>query len=75
MRTLLRLALGAPLLVTGIFGQEIYDLLLKNGHVIDPANKRNGRLMSPSPAPKSLGLALTWQPRMRASSWTPANTM
>ena len=22
---------------------EIYDLLLKNGHVIDPANKRNGR--------------------------------
>jgi dihydroorotase len=24
-------------------GQQIYDLLLKNGHVIDPANKRNGR--------------------------------
>jgi dihydroorotase len=23
--------------------QEIYDLLLKNGHVIDPANGRNGR--------------------------------
>src|SRR5688500_11068100 len=22
---------------------QIYDLLLKNGHVIDPANKRNGR--------------------------------
>lgn len=25
-------------------GQEIYDLLLKGGHVIDPKNKRNGRL-------------------------------
>lgn len=24
-------------------GQQIYDLLLKNGHVLDPANKRNGR--------------------------------
>jgi dihydroorotase len=24
--------------------QEIYDLLLKNGHVIDPKNKRNARL-------------------------------
>src|SRR5882672_5448347 len=23
--------------------QEIYDLLLKNGHVIDPANHRDGR--------------------------------
>jgi len=23
--------------------QQIYDLLLKNGHIIDPANKRNGR--------------------------------
>ncbi|MCL4854487.1 MAG: hypothetical protein KJZ78_24260, partial [Bryobacteraceae bacterium] len=23
--------------------QPIYDLLLKNGHVIDPANGRNGR--------------------------------
>jgi dihydroorotase len=24
--------------------QQIYDLLLKNGHVIDPANHRNGRM-------------------------------
>jgi dihydroorotase len=42
-RTLLRLALAAPLVVTAISGQQIYDLLLKNGHVIDPANHRNGR--------------------------------
>jgi dihydroorotase len=29
---------------TGPLGaQDIYDLLLKNGHVIDPANRRNGR--------------------------------
>jgi len=34
----LALALSLPL-----SGQEIYDLLLKNGHVIDPANHRNGR--------------------------------
>jgi dihydroorotase len=33
----LTLALTLPL-----SGQEIYDLLLKNGHVIDPANHRNG---------------------------------
>src|SRR5262249_45831620 len=25
-------------------GQEIYDLLLKSGNVIDPANRRNGRM-------------------------------
>ncbi|MGH9630312.1 MAG: amidohydrolase/deacetylase family metallohydrolase [Bryobacteraceae bacterium] len=25
-------------------GQEIYDVLLKGGHVIDPKNKRNGRM-------------------------------
>jgi dihydroorotase len=42
-RTLLRLALAAPLAVAAMSGQQIYDLLLKNGHVIDPANKRNGR--------------------------------
>ena len=30
--------LGAPL-----HGQPIIDILLKNGHVIDPANERNGR--------------------------------
>ncbi|HUG81292.1 MAG TPA: hypothetical protein VML01_06500, partial [Bryobacterales bacterium] len=30
--------LGAPLQ-----GQPIIDILLKNGHVIDPANERNGR--------------------------------
>src|SRR5207302_2054153 len=40
---LLRIALAAPLVVTAASGQ-IYDLLLKNGHVVDPANKRNGRL-------------------------------
>lgn len=33
---LILLAIPAP-------GQEIYDLLLKNGNVIDPANHRNGR--------------------------------
>src|SRR4051812_30762005 len=41
-RTLVRIALTMPLIVTGMSGQ-IYDLLLKNGHVIDPANQRNGR--------------------------------
>jgi predicted amidohydrolase len=40
VRTLLALALLALPAST----QEIYDLLLKNGHVIDPANKRSGRL-------------------------------
>jgi len=29
--------------LTPLAGQEIYDLLLKNGHVIDPRNGRNGR--------------------------------
>ena len=38
MRVLLLMALTLPL-----GGQEIYDLLLKNGHVIDPANHRDGR--------------------------------
>ena len=39
MRLLLVLALGAP-----ACAQEIYDLLLKNGTVIDPANRRSGRM-------------------------------
>src|SRR6476660_67253 len=30
-------------LVTPLGAQQIYDLLLKNGHVIDPKNERNGR--------------------------------
>ena len=38
MRALLFIALALPLA-----GQEIYDLLLKNGRVIDPANHRDGR--------------------------------
>jgi dihydroorotase len=38
LRPLLFLVLTLPL-----SGQEIYDLLLKNGHVIDPANHRDGR--------------------------------
>lgn len=35
-----------PLLVaSGLFAQaQIYDLLIKNGHVLDPANRRNGRM-------------------------------
>ena len=32
------------LLMMPIGAQEIYDLLLKNGHVIDPKNGRNERL-------------------------------
>jgi len=32
------------LLLTPVFSQEIYDLLLKGGHVIDPKNKRDGRM-------------------------------
>ena len=39
MRALLVLLLALPL-----GGQEIYDLLLKNGHVIDPANHRDARM-------------------------------
>ena len=31
------------LLATPLSAQQIYDLLLKNGHVIDPKNQRNGR--------------------------------
>jgi len=31
------------LLASAANGQQIYDLLLKNGHVIDPANHRDGR--------------------------------
>lgn len=38
MRLLLLFALLIP-----AGAQEIYDLLLKNGHVIDPKNNRNGR--------------------------------
>jgi dihydroorotase len=39
VRVLLLLALAAPL-----GAQEIYDLLLKGGHVLDPANRRGERL-------------------------------
>src|SRR5687768_17389327 len=35
--------LGFALLVSSATAAEIYDLLLKNGHVIDLKNKRNGR--------------------------------
>src|SRR5207248_3638594 len=38
VRALLFIVLALPL-----GAQEIYDLLLKNGHVIDVANHRNGR--------------------------------
>ena len=31
-------------LVASVAPAQIYDLLLKNGHVIDPANQRNGRM-------------------------------
>jgi predicted amidohydrolase len=31
-------------LISAASGQQIYDLLLKNGQVIDPANRRNGRM-------------------------------
>lgn len=34
---------AALLLLAGSMHGQIYDLLLKNGHVIDPANRRNGR--------------------------------
>ena len=40
MRRLALLLLAAAPLA----GQPVYDLLLKNGHVIDPANHRNGRM-------------------------------
>jgi dihydroorotase len=31
-------------LVASVAPAQVYDLLLKNGHVIDPANQRNGRM-------------------------------
>ena len=37
------MALAFPLGTLQIKAQEIYDLLLKNGHVLDPANRRDGR--------------------------------
>src|SRR5260370_30710820 len=37
------MALAFPLVAPQIRAQEIYDLLLKNGHVLDPANRRDGR--------------------------------
>jgi predicted amidohydrolase len=37
-----RLAIAA-VAFSGVAGAQIYDILLKNGHVIDPANHRNGR--------------------------------
>ncbi len=40
MRRLLAIAV---LLFSGAAGAQIYDILLKNGHVIDPANHRSGR--------------------------------
>src|SRR5438552_17592519 len=40
---MLCMALAFPLGTLQIKAQEIYDLLLKNGHVLDPANHRNGR--------------------------------
>jgi predicted amidohydrolase len=33
----------ALLCFSGVGGAQIYDILLKNGHVIDPVNHRNGR--------------------------------
>ena len=38
------LVLLSVLCPAGACGQEIYDLLLRGGHVIDPGNKRNERL-------------------------------
>lgn len=32
------------LFVTHLASAQIYDILLKNGHVLDPANQRNGRM-------------------------------
>ena len=40
----MRLLLAFAILALPSSAQQIYDLLLKNGHVIDPANKRNERL-------------------------------
>ncbi len=39
----MRRILTATLLLCGAGNAQIYDILLKNGHVIDPANHRNGR--------------------------------
>ena len=40
----LAIALVTASLVLPVSGQEIYELILKRGHVIDPKNKRNERL-------------------------------
>ena len=39
-----RLVIVGLALISAASGQQIYDLLLKNGQVIDPANHRNGRM-------------------------------
>jgi len=36
-------AVLAAALCSSAAGAQIYDILIKNGHVLDPANKRNGR--------------------------------
>ncbi|MGH9661597.1 MAG: hypothetical protein ACRD96_23820, partial [Bryobacteraceae bacterium] len=38
-----RLAASLAALTLPLAGQEIYDILLKNGHVLDPQSQRNGR--------------------------------
>jgi dihydroorotase len=38
-----RAASLALLLAPALCGQQIYDLLIRNGQVIDPASRRNGR--------------------------------
>jgi dihydroorotase len=39
-----RLALAAFLFSTAVSAQQVYDLLIKGGHVIDPADHKEGRL-------------------------------
>src|SRR3984957_13862672 len=45
------------LLAAAANGQQIYDLLLKNGHVLDPANQRNGRFDVAIVGKKIVGVA------------------
>ena len=35
---------GIGLFLTIAAHAQVYDILIKNGHVIDPANQRNGRM-------------------------------
>ena len=56
-------------LVTPLGAQQIYDLLLKNGHVIDPKNERNGRYDIAIVGNKIVRMEKTCRRQTPSSSW------